>query len=391
MTEARFQIVFADRWQPHRAIDQQTGRTALRPTLQSHLFLDVAAVHAMAKRVHQLGDPRVAEVLSLDLLWLSGPPEERPTGTLEEWATATVECIDVILRLRREGIAYAPYFSWAERRAGRLVPVIFAPSHGPGLHTNSFEGRDTSWMREVEQWLAQQLPKPGMFDFKLRKLRRRLNNQQGHETAVRALFVALKPFLTWTDAVEEVQRAAIESKRGPWQMDFDHGIELGEAEYAAVRDERRRWDAPPAGWALAAAYHHRGCVAWADGNREQAVRDVDRAIEVDPHPRYLTTRALWSEALDDGRAAELHAAAMKSVVQKDGESKRSGEPGVASRRQNNECRTALASAAFRHRQGDTAGAIADLRSVNERWFERWAVLGHPLGDRIQRFLALLTD
>jgi tetratricopeptide (TPR) repeat protein len=91
-------------------------------------------------------------------------------------------------------------------------------------------------------------------------------------------------------------------------MDFDLAIRLGEAELdeqlgsSPGREDRLPFVMVP----LAAAYHHRACVAWSRGDRDQAARDLARAIELDAHARYLTTAALWSEAGGDLDAAAEH-------------------------------------------------------------------------------------
>ena len=102
----------------------------------------------------------------------------------------------------------------------------------------------------------------------------------------------------------------------PPRPDVDRVIELGEALFARVGRSEPAVDdePPPADFVLAAAYHHRACLAWAEGRQDAARADVSRACAIDPYPRYLTTAALFEEG---DVAAALHDEAVAAIVDTD--------------------------------------------------------------------------
>ena len=378
----RFERLGFEKWRPQPARDRQTGARVLLPQHRGD-FLGTASLRTMARRVRELDDPRCAEIVCIDPFAVAAPPENPPTGTLDEWARATVDVVDLMVKLRSEGIVTSPAhdWGWAERREGTLVPVVIAPAHAARFGPPRY-GRPYSWITEVQSWLESRLPGRKL-DRAERKLRKALKTKhEDHATAVDALFDALAPHLGGTDpsAVADAAR----SVSAPPRVDFDLAIELGEVAHARmIAESRQQWDTPYVCWPLAAAYHHRGCVAWQSGDRDAAVRDVDRALELDPHPRYFTTRALFAEALDDPKAGSFHDGAMLAFIAPTTEREFGVEPPEV--RQRDECRSALARAAFRHGRGDTAGAIEDLSFVKKRW----AALGEH-GPKVDAFLARLT-
>jgi hypothetical protein len=79
------------------------------------------------------------------------------------------------------------------------------------------------------------------------------------------------------------------------RRDWNRLIELGEAELASGVHTNGAFVRMP----LAAACHQRACVAYAERDLESALRDVTRAIRLDPWPRYLVTRGVVREAMGD--------------------------------------------------------------------------------------------
>lgn len=379
----RFERVGFEKWRPQPAIDRETGKRVLLPQ-PARGFLGEASLRTMAQRVQELADPRCAEIVCLDPFAVAAPPEKAPTGTLDEWARAAVECVDLLVMLRREGIvAMAGHdWGWAERRDGRLVPVVIAPAHAPSFGRRF--ARSHSWMGDVQSWLETRLPGHKL-DRAERKLRKALKKtHEDHDLAVRSFFAALEPHLGGMDTTA-IQDAALSVAFEP-RVDFDVAIQLGEAAHAEmIREQRTKWDTPYVCWPLAAVYHHRGCLAWEQGNRDAALKDIDRAIELDPHPRYFTTRALYAEALEDPDAWRFHDAAMLAFLAPNPQREFGVEPPET--RQRDECRSALARAAYRLRvRNDPAGAAEDLQFVKSRW----ARLEGELGAKVDAFLARLA-
>lgn len=341
------------------------------------MFLDVAAIETMAEIAQSIDDPRVAEVVSTRPVAVAGP-QQQPEGTVVEWVEATLQCIEVMLLLRNKGVFTMPGYGWAERVDGLLRPVIPAPTLAPGLHTGHF-GLYGSWLSGVAMWLRPRLPKPKLIDFRIRRLRKALSPpDKDHEAVVETMFHAFRGYVRDDDRLNSLKQATLESRsmRTP-PVNFDRAIELGEETYADV-DSQDYYDVVFT-WPLAAAYHHRGCVRWKD-QHPGACTDLDRAIEIDPCARHLTTRALVAEARGED-AGSLHDRAFAALTE--GRNEPDDPP---DRRQRDECRTALSRAAFRHRNGDTAGAIEDLQFVKSRW----AQLREPLGSKVDAFLKLLS-
>ncbi|MEQ1506343.1 MAG: hypothetical protein ABMB14_29200, partial [Myxococcota bacterium] len=75
--------------------------------------------------------------------------------------------------------------------------------------------------------------------------------------------------------------------------DWDRLVALGEAELAEAPADRFKT------LPLAAAYHQRAVERMEAGDRPAAIRDLDRAVELDCGPKHLTTRAMARRSTDD--------------------------------------------------------------------------------------------
>jgi tetratricopeptide (TPR) repeat protein len=79
------------------------------------------------------------------------------------------------------------------------------------------------------------------------------------------------------------------------RRDYSRMIELAEAE----RSTSAYPDNPQLRLALAAARHQRACAAYAERDFKSALRDLNKAIALDPWTRYLVTRGVVREAVGD--------------------------------------------------------------------------------------------
>jgi tetratricopeptide (TPR) repeat protein len=79
------------------------------------------------------------------------------------------------------------------------------------------------------------------------------------------------------------------------RRDWDRLIELGEAELASRAHANAAFVQLP----LAAAFHQRACIAYAARDLTAALRDVRRAISLDPWIRYFVTRGVVRDAMGD--------------------------------------------------------------------------------------------
>ena len=231
--------------------------------------LDVATLRAMAERVARMNHPRVAQVLSVDPVVIEAGPERdsQPALSHDEWLRIADELASTIEELFAHGVSVDPMLAWVERTPeGQAHVRLPAPVH-------AWDVRARDLLDSVARWVEARAGS--------RKLGRKVTYR-------------LAPRL-----------AAAGDRRLTATMDFDLAIRLGEAELDKQlasppgREDRLPFVRVP----LAAAYHHRACVAWSRGDRDQAAGDLARAIELDAHARYLTTAALWAESGGDLDAA----------------------------------------------------------------------------------------
>jgi tetratricopeptide (TPR) repeat protein len=343
-----------ERWKLIEATDTTTGRPArlahIRITERSH-FLDGFEVEAMLARVRAIGDPRLATVICDDPVAFDGPAHDQPpTGRPEDWRRLGLDLLEVMILLNGQGVRALPGWAWAERRDGRLALVVPAPVF-VGLHTHN---PSSNWVAQSAQWVRSRLGKSA-------GRRVKAPDRLSHEQHLAAFCKELR-----VGADAEAQRrleAAFEAGRSlpelrPIDLDFDRAIEAGQEAY----------EAPYVDWALAAALHHRGCVRAKAGALTEGIADVDRALALDPHTRYFTTRALLTERAssletpirqDAGsfhdQAIERHQTPVDAWTDDPAETKA-----------RDAARAFYARGWYRRRQGDVAGALADLEAAAKR-------------------------
>lgn len=351
----RFEVVSSGKWEPTLALDRETGRrvriVAHWPFLP-YLFLDRASVEEQHRRVAELDDPVLVPAIHADPIVVPHEVEE-PRVSDEALVDAMLTLLAATRRARLAGFTVDVGAAWLEADGPRL-PVPSAP---PELHVLAFD-RESHVVHAARGWLrpriqrtrgrlANLLGRPtawledGPGPHEVVPFARRLATRASDPAKARTLVVSLEPWPAHVNAA----------------LDFDRGIELGEAALAGAPD---RWPRNYLPAPLAAALHHRACVRWHDGDAEDARRDILRAIELDPHTRYLTTAAL----IGAGNAGELLDRAIDAIPRPlDGEGQIFAMDGPLDRgelRARDASRTFHARASHRAKNGDVAGAIEDL-------------------------------
>ncbi len=367
----RFEITDTPKGAVPSGVDRETGARVLFPEPRwGDYFLDVTAMRAQARLVRELDDPRVARVLSVDPVVLEAAPAEHPLIAHREIIDAAIELVDVTSRLMHAGVGVSPSLAWIERDERGVARIrVPAPIGGFWLHelhprrwhADGAVSGIGGWVRRMTKEAA------GRARSAPRGLLACVRALPHDDT--RALLAALAPYAS--DPDRALRRAAdivpLPARPRPL-IDLEAGIEAGERAFAAIDqlpERLRRFVI----WPLAAAHHHRGCLAWERGDRDAARREVARAIELDPYARYLTTAALFAERCGEtALAAELHDRAV-SVIQPVPEPGPHGivvwtsdyeePPWYAAP---HEARTLHARGVFHAKHGRLAEALADLEA-----------------------------
>ncbi len=139
--------------------------------------------------------------------------------------------------------------------------------------------------------------------------------------------------------------------------DWDRLIELGTSELATCPERDRNYVVYP----LAAAYHQRGCAAYARGDSDAAMRDVEQALSVDRWARYLVTRGVLRAARGDHEGALSDYD--EAVTLADAKEPPEGVDAYlwSAPDPRDPARAHYARGVARHRKGDVAGASEDLQ------------------------------
>ncbi|MDI3291385.1 hypothetical protein [Polyangium sp. 15x6] len=119
---------------------------------------------------------------------------------------------------------------------------------------------------------------------------------------------------------------------------------------------------------LAVAYHQRASRAWARGEHGAALADVDRALEIDDHAPYHTTRAVLLDAQnrrDEARAAIAMAFTMDAEAKERGFRTPDEQAAWEKAKDVERARAHLTRGMFALRAGSLDEAEADLRRAEE--------------------------
>lgn len=347
----RFEVVARPaRRGPYELRDRATGRRALMA--EPGYFLEDASSYAMASWVKAAARADLAEVLALEPTVLAWDLDEGspPSGERARLALVMVErCLD----LAAEGITADPTRASVVRRDDRWDVVVPAGlGEGSALHDDQrFAARWPTEQRVVERCLAwSELGSAGSLGLSFA------------EGVTRLAAKADGP-------VEELVARILRPRRAAWRrIDFEHAEAWGEL---AMREPRQGWSLRHHAQPLAAVLHRKACLALRGGHANEALSTLDRVIELDPHARYLTTRALVHEELGHSeearRAHEAAVAALGPVPTRDPETIRV----IQLDESVHDARTAHAYGAFLARSGELDAA--------RPWLERGALADPALG------------
>ncbi|MEZ4250430.1 MAG: hypothetical protein R3B99_19530 [Polyangiales bacterium] len=261
------------------ATERATGRLVRIERTRDSAFLSPFERAAIARRVAELADPRVLPVLRTEPWIVARAPET--SLPLAACFDAALELLDAAQRVEAGGLGVARLQA---ERVDDGFRVWVEPSSRARPPEPEALGRVFGWLL-------------GALDRVVgtKKLRSKLRQPSSVSAAARAWAQHASP--------SGVARAATieDVPYGPGPLpDLDAAERVGEALWAASPGD------PDVGVELAAIHHHFGCVAWAEGALDEAERRLERALELYPSARNLTTRALLARRQgDEGLEAEL--------------------------------------------------------------------------------------
>lgn len=349
----RFVVIRAGFGSPILAEDRDSGGVVEVVEVskgEAPLLRHRVSLEEMISRVRSLADPRLLPPRCANPLCIphesSDPDPPRTAAALSDAALRLMACVELAVS---KGIEVDPARAWivaGEIRLPAPAPALYWRRWAvDGAEPQELLNRVWSWYRPRRVALAGD---PGTD-----VLPHACSASSVKELA--AYFVSSSSSPQSDPVLEEWARFE------PPEPDVDRVIELAEERYRLVgkSEPAEGYGVPPVDLLLAAAYHHRACVAWAEGCAEEARADVARAIAIDPYPRYLTTAALFetgpeAAAWHDRAVAAVSGAAQGvSWMQLDHRAMIDAED-VA--------RAFHARGVHRWRAGDREGAVADLRA-----------------------------
>jgi tetratricopeptide (TPR) repeat protein len=340
-------------------IDRQTGAAVGIMPLSAPWLPDALRTVTVARRVMELGLPSTIEILHADrgVVFADPPlvPQERPILPLEAAARCALEACEVVARLHaagaaaREGGLYfgpghlhlvqsgewhirwlvpgpatmrdilkpADYFTALERLGPIRLDVFrlaaFFFSLCPASGARGAGARLDSARAAALEGLTRSCREPGdELPANVASLARQILLLATPSEEMAARIAALPEVFTLPrlplDCEQiiagcEEQLAALPdvSILRPLSLDPNVWIDEDKAspEASSARNRREHLTL-----ALAAAYHQRASRLWAARDFTGALRDVERAIELDPVLPYHTTRAVLLDAL--GRRADAY-------------------------------------------------------------------------------------
>jgi hypothetical protein len=375
----------------------QLGRdviTGRRVAIVRRDFLEEAKLRATAERLRLRDEPRFFPILSTGPVVLACPeawddyrfqPDlDQLRLSVAEAVDATIELIELEAIARVEGVWINVRHAWLERDASGHVRVrLVAP-------VNWFYSSPNELLHLLAGLIGHRYAVTGIRTPRVTideppqalvgLLRewddlRQYPKDQTLAPDIPALLSLLLPFAGNRERAAETIALVtrLPSQRRAEDFDLDLAIRLGEEALADRPPPSTHWYDPERGrrFVLASLLHRRACFAIARGDASLALTDVEKAIELDAHPEYLTTLALLRERRGDVAAAEsthdracaaaVHLAPWPERAEDGSESKpplrdydlRASWPKKVAR-------TLHARGVFRARSGDVAAAREDL-------------------------------
>jgi tetratricopeptide (TPR) repeat protein len=393
LVHGRFEVLVRPaRRGPYELRDRATGRRALMAA-PGH-FLEDASSYAMASWVKSAARSDLAEVLALEPTVLAWDLDEGGPSAGERARLALV-LLERCLDLAAEGITTEPTHASVVRRDDRWDVVVPAGlGEGGALHHDQrFAARWPAEQRLAQRclvWSEPELDSTSSLGLSFAEGVERLAVKANApveeanapveeanapvEEANAPVEEANAPVEEANASVEELVARIHRPRRAAFRrIDFERAEAWGEL---AMREPRqgwsRRYDAQP----LAAVLHRKACLALRAGRANEALSTLDRVTELDPHARYLTTRALVLEELGHSeearRAHEAAVAALGPVPTCDPELIRV----ILIDESVHDARTAHAYGAFLARAGELDAA--------RPWLERGALADAALGPDAHR-------
>jgi hypothetical protein len=306
--------------------DRQSGaRVLIHPRSYPHTWTDDLATEAVARTVQSLALPYTVPVLHVGPgIVFAEPPPARPWPSLgiEAAATCALQACEVVAHLRARGcgsMGFGPSHLRLVEKDGHwqirwLVPGFEAVDLYEALAKD--HDRERGYPRsqgsigpiERDIWLIASFffsllaadhpagetlgPAPREAFRTLRRIREEGPVAAGIEdgASLAGIFAVLA-------CVPSTRIEGFPVVRALSRVFPDWNVVIADGEEFLKSDPRHR-NEDHVKLPLATAYHQRASRAWARGEREAALADVDRALELDDHAPYHTTRAVLLDALN---------------------------------------------------------------------------------------------
>lgn len=315
-------------------VDRQTGaRVKIYPRDHTPTWVKDLAFEAVARRVQALASPYTVPVLHVGpgVIFAEPPPvQPRPALPIERAAVCAFQACELTARLHAEGcgrLGFGPSHLRLVEEGGDwqirwLIPGIAELDLYEALELADDRGKESSHPRwdwkfdpiQHDLWqlaffffslLAADAQRgEGLDPDRAEALRTlaRIRDEGPEAAGVRdaASMAGLFAVLAGSPATRAETLPVVRALPRLYP-DWDEVIAEGEA---LLQSESRHlgYIRLP----LAVAYHQRASRAWARGDLEAALGDVDRALALDDHAPYHTTRAVLLDA--SNRRAEARAA-----------------------------------------------------------------------------------
>ncbi|MDI1436940.1 hypothetical protein [Polyangium sorediatum] len=381
---------------------QAGGQVYIHPRGEAYAWEEDLAIETVARRVQALASPYTVPVLQVGpgIVFAAPPPVcPRPSLPIEAAAACALQACDVMARLHEQGcgrLGFGPsHLRLVEQSGGLqirwLVPGVADLDLLEALEALAIEddceaeAMHPRWRSNVDPiqhdlWqlaffffslLAMDMRTQGAFEPDRREALRTLTQIRDggpeaggiHDAAAMAGLFAVLAHLPRAGA-EPLPVVRVLPRLYP---DWDEVIVEGEAmlEEALLQRERgshRDW-VYSVKLPLAAAYHQRASRTWARGDVGAALGDVDRALALDDHAPYHTTRAVLLDMLD--RRTEARAA-IATAFKVDARQPPWGEQDTDNNAKNVErARAHLTRGILALRERSLDAAEADLRRAEE--------------------------